>query len=309
MSYWNFFPAEEGWGQIPVWGFAEVVAAGDTGVEEGARVFGYLPPSTHLVVTPERVDPRGFVDASPHRASLPSAYNSYARVDADPIYDPAHEAEQMLLAPLYFTSFLLDDHLGEEELFGAGTAVLSSASSKTASSAAFLLSRRDGVEVVGLTSPGRVEFVEGLGVYDRVVAYEEVSSLPAEPAVYVDMSGDAGVRASVHGHYGDSLRHSAVIGATHREELAGDDREPMPGPSPVFFFAPDQLRKRAAEWGREGLDRRMAEAWRPFVEWSSGWLRIERGEGPEAVEAAYLELLDGRSDPATGHVLSLRVSS
>jgi hypothetical protein len=306
MSYWDFFPAPDGWGRIPVWGFAEVAAPGDTGLEEGARVFGYLPPSTHLVVTPERVDPRGFVDASPHRASLPSAYNSYARVDADPIYDPAHEAEQMLLAPLYFTSFLLDDHLGEQELFGARTAVLSSASSKTASSAAFLLSRRDGVEVVGLTSPARVDFVEGLGVYDRVVPYEDVSSLPAEPAVYVDMSGDAGVRASVHGHYGDSLRHSAVIGATHREELAGDDREPLPGPRPEFFFAPDQLRKRASEWGREGLDRRMAEAWRPFVEWSSGWLRVERGAGPEALRDAYLELLDGRSDPAAGHVLSLR---
>jgi hypothetical protein len=143
-------------------------------------------------------------------------------------------------------------------------------------------------------------------VYDRVIPYEEVSSLPAEPAVYVDMSGDAGVRASVHGHYGDALRHSAVIGATHREELAGDDREPLPGPNPAFFFAPDQLRKRAAEWGREGLDRRMAEAWRPFVGWSASWLQVERGEGHEALRAAYLELLDGRSDPAAGHVLSLR---
>jgi Protein of unknown function (DUF2855) len=306
MSYWDFFPADEGWGRVPVWGFAEVASAGDTGLVEGIRVFGYLPPSTDMVVTPERIDARGFVDASPHRASLPSAYNSYARVDADPIYDPAREAEQMLLAPLYFTSFLLDDHLAEEKLFGASTAVLSSASSKTASSAAFLLSQRDGVEVVGLTSPGRVGFVEGLGVYDRVVPYEEIASLPAKPATYVDMSGDAGVRASVHGHYGDSLRHSAVIGATHREELAGDDREPLPGPRPAFFFAPDQLRNRVAEWGRERLDRRMAEAWRPYVEWSDGWLRVERGEGPEAVEAAYLELLDGRSDPAAGHVLSLR---
>jgi hypothetical protein len=114
------------------------------------------------------------------------------------------------------------------------------------------------------------------------------------------------MRASVHGHYGDSLRHSAVIGATHREELAGDDSEPLPGPRPAFFFAPDQLRKRAAEWGREGLDRRLAEAWRPFVEWADGWLQVERAEGAEAVEAAYLELLDGRSDPAAGHVLSRR---
>jgi len=25
MQYWNFFPAPEGWGRIPVWGHAEVV--------------------------------------------------------------------------------------------------------------------------------------------------------------------------------------------------------------------------------------------------------------------------------------------
>ena len=25
MSYWDFFPAEDGWGRVPVWGFAEVV--------------------------------------------------------------------------------------------------------------------------------------------------------------------------------------------------------------------------------------------------------------------------------------------
>ncbi|MDX6599638.1 MAG: hypothetical protein QOE87_3525, partial [Gaiellales bacterium] len=27
MSYWSFFPAEEGWGRVPMWGFAEVEAS------------------------------------------------------------------------------------------------------------------------------------------------------------------------------------------------------------------------------------------------------------------------------------------
>ena len=31
MGYWNFFPAPEGWGRIPVWGFADVVASRATG--------------------------------------------------------------------------------------------------------------------------------------------------------------------------------------------------------------------------------------------------------------------------------------
>src|SRR3954449_2924111 len=135
MSYWSFFPAEEGWGRVPVWGFANVAAAGDTGLGEGGRVFGYFPPSIQLVVVPERVDARGFVDAAPHRASLPATYNSYALVDELPLYEQRFEQQQMLLWPLFYTSFLIDDFLGGEGLFGAETAVVSCASSKTAFSA------------------------------------------------------------------------------------------------------------------------------------------------------------------------------
>src|SRR3989442_15329341 len=59
MSYWDFFPAEEGWGRVPVWGFADVIESRADGLEEGVRVYGYLPPSTHLLVVPERVEPHG----------------------------------------------------------------------------------------------------------------------------------------------------------------------------------------------------------------------------------------------------------
>jgi hypothetical protein len=304
MSYWDFFPGQEGWGRVPVWGFAEVENPGDTGLEEGARIFGYLPPSSQLVVTPDNVDARGFVDASPHRADLPSPYNSYAFTEAMPVYEKRREAEQMLLWPLFFTSFLLDDFLGSEGLFGAQTVVLSSASSKTALGAAFQLAQREGADVVGLTSSERVGFVDDLEIYDSVVAYSEVDTLPNSPAVYVDISGDAAVRAAIHEHYGDELRHSAVVGATHFESLAPEEASSLPGPEPKFFFAPDQVRRRTADWGRDGLDSRFAEAWGPFVDWADGWLEVVRREGPEAVKSAYLELLEGRADPSVGYALS-----
>src|SRR5580704_18504761 len=136
MSYWSFFPAEDGWGRVPVWGFAEVLASSVAELEPGARVFGYLPPSSELLVEPAHVSAQGFVDASAHRAALPRAYNRYARVDADPLYDAEREDEQMLLRPLFLTSFLIDDFLEDSDLFGADTVVLSSASSKTASALA-----------------------------------------------------------------------------------------------------------------------------------------------------------------------------
>jgi hypothetical protein len=304
MSYWSFFPAEDGWGRMPVWGFAHVTDSSHDAVDTGTRVYGYLPPSSELVVTPARVDARGFLDATPHRAGLPPAYNGYLKVDADPVYDADSEDEQMLFRPLFFTSYLIDDFLDDAGFFGAGMVLISSASSKTASALAFLLSRRAGVDVIGLTSQRSAEFARGLGVYDHVVAYGEEDSLPAGAAVYVDIAGDAELRNAVHGHYGVDLAHSAVVGATHHDRM-GEVPASLPGPPPTFFFAPDRLAKRTEEWGREGLERRIAEAWGPFLEWTRGWLQVIHGSGPEPLERAYLDLLDGRIDPATAHVLSL----
>ncbi len=304
MSYWRFFPAEDGWGRVPVWGFAHVTASSHDAVDAGARVYGYLPPSSELVVAPARVDARGFLDDAPHRAGLPPAYNGYLNVTADPLYDADSEDEQMLFRPLFFTSYLIDDFLDDAGMFGAGMALISSASSKTASALAFLLSRRARVDVVGLTSSRGVEFARGLEVYDHVVAYGEEDSLPAGRAVYVDIAGDAELRNAVHGHYGDDLAHSAVVGATHHDRM-GEVPASLPGPRPTFFFAPDRLAKRTEEWGRESLERRIAEAWQPFLEWTRGWLQVIHGSGPDALERAYLDLLDGRIDPAKAHVLSL----
>jgi hypothetical protein len=304
MSYWNFFPAEPGWGRMPVWGFAEVADSRVAELAPATRVYGYLPPSSELVVTPSRVAEQGFVDAAAHRASLPAAYNSYARVDRDPIYDAGSEAEQMLLRPLFFTSYLIDDFLDEASLFGARTAILSSASSKTASALAFLLSRRDGVEVIGLSSPRGAEFARGLGVYDHVLTYDDVEALGDDRAVYVDMAGDAQVRTAVHTRLGQALAHSAVVGATHHDRM-GDVPDSLPGPRPTFFFAPDRVAKRTGDWGRDGFDSRLADAWRPYLQWCDGWLEVLEGQGPDALQSAYLDLLDGRIDPAKAHVLSL----
>ena len=127
----------------------------------------------------------------------------------------------MLYRPLFFTSFLIDDFLADNAFFGAGTVVLASASSKTAFGTAHLLRGREGVTVVGLTSPGNVAFVEGLGCYDQVVTYDDLASLPSGPAVFVDMSGNAAVVRAVHEHYGDDLTHSAIVGITHWEDRLG----------------------------------------------------------------------------------------
>ncbi len=304
MNYWDFFPAEQGWGRVPMWGFAEVERSEAEGVEPGARVFGYLPPSSHLVVAPADAGGDGFVDGSPHRAELPSAYHRYLTSGVDPFYRADTEEIQMLLRPLFFTSFLIDDQLADEGFATSGPVLISSASSKTAIAAAFLLARREGVELVGLTSPGNADFVAGLGIYDRTVSYDAIDSLEPGPATFVDIAGDGEVRHAVHSHYGDRLVHSMTVGASHWEELgagAGD----LPGPKPTFFFAPDRVTKRSKDWGRTGLETRVAEAWHPFCEWTGGWLETIRGQGFEALRDAYIDVLEGRVDPKHAHVLKL----
>ena len=304
MSYWDFFPAPDGWGRMPVWGFADVAESLAPGVQVGTRLYGYLPPSTHLVVAPAHVSERGFVDASPHRAALPSAYNGYTATTHDPIYTEASEDGQMLLRPLFFTSWLIDDFLADADFFGAGTVVLSSASSKTSSGLAFLLSRREGIEVVGMTSARSRGFTDSLGVYDHVVEYGDAGSLPSGRAVYVDMAGDAAVRSEVHGHFGADLVHSAVVGATHHDRM-GDVPDDLPGPRPRFFFAPERVVARTKDWGREGLERNIAGSWAPYLEWAQGWMKVIHSSGEDALRGAYLDLLAGRIDPASAHVLSL----
>lgn len=302
LSYWDFFPAAEGWGRVPVWGFATVERSAAEGVEEGTRIYGYLPPSSHLLVTPVRADASGFVDGSPHRAALPPAYHRYQATQRDAFYTADSEDVQALLRPLFFTSFLIDDQLEDEGLIDRGPIVISSASSKTAIAAAFLLARRPGVELIGLTSPRSAEFVAGLGIYGSVVTYDAIAAIEPRPTTYVDFCGDAEVRRALHAHIGGELVHDISVGATHWEELGSGGGDPL---GAAFFFAPTRVTKRRKDWGRAGLEQRVAEGWHPFCEWTGGWLEPIRDSGFEGVRDAYLDLLEGRTDPRTAHVIDL----
>jgi len=307
IGYWGFFPAEPGedgtkWGRTPVWGFADVVESTVGALEVGQRVYGYLPMSTELIIQPARISESGFFDASAHRAELPATYNRYSFTSGDASYSADLEDAQMLLRPLFFTSFMIDDFLDDNDFFEAPTVIATSASSKTAFGTAELLSKRDGVTVVGLTSPGNVEFCESLGTYDAVFTYDQIDQLEADtPSVLIDFAGNRPVIVGVHSRLGDSLKHSAIIGGTHWDVEAG--AEPLEGPEQTFFFAPTQIEKRSAEWGGAELDARLGAAWTPFVERTNELLTVDHSDGPEAVIERFLELLDGKTPPSIAYVL------
>ena len=211
----------------------------------------------------------------------------------------------MLFRPLFMTDFVLDDWLADNDFFGAGDGivVLSSASSKTSFGLAHLLAARvSRPEIVGLTSSGNVDFVESLGVYDRVLTYDDVDALDAEvAAVYVDMAGDVDVRRAVHTRLG-GLTASVAVGGTHWDKVGGGG--PLPGPAPSLFFAPDQIVKRREDWGPGGVESRFAEAWQAFLPVVEGWITVEERSGADGVVDAYHEVLDGRVDPSVAFVLA-----
>jgi hypothetical protein len=305
MGYWSFFPAPEGWGRVPVWGFATVVRSEHPDIAPGEQVYGYLPMSSHFVIEAGEITKSGFSDVAVHRRERDAFYNLYLRTAADPDYDPAHEAEQMLLRPLFFTGFLIDDFLAESANFGAGAVVVSSASSKTSIGLAHQLFQRGrgACEVIGVTSALHRGFVEKLGIHHRVVSYDDIETLDATtPTLFVDMAGDGDVTMRVHRHFGDALRYSCQVGATHWERVGVGGV--LPGPQPELFWAPGRLAKRMVDWGPDGFHARTGAAWKKFLASASGWLSVENDSGREAVERVYLTTLEGRADPTKGYVLA-----
>jgi hypothetical protein len=308
MNYWSFFPSgEAGWGIIPVWGFATVTQSMHPGVAVGEKLYGYYPMASSVVLEPIKLNEKSFVDGAAHRAELHPVYNQYMRTASDPFYKPDTEAIQALLRPLFITSWLIDDFFDDNQFFGANTAILSSASSKTAYGTAFQLKQRDGIEVVGLTSASNVAFCESLGCYTRVLTYEQLDQIKADAAcVYIDFAGNAGLRSDIHKRF-VNLKYSCSIGGTHVESLGGS--KGLAGPRAILFFAPAQIKKRIEEWGGAAFGKRVVQAWGSFTtavtQSTPSWLSIQQHGGADAVTQAYAQVLGGRGDPRVGHILSL----
>lgn len=302
MSYWNFYPAPDGLGLIPAWGYAEVIASKADGVEEGARVFGYFPMSTHAVLEPGRIRKSGFTDVTDYRTELPAVYNEYRLVNGEK--DDERERLVAIFMPLYGTSWLLADWLNEIDFGGAAQLVASSASSKTALGLghALQVDFESPIETVGLTSPGNLEFTKGTGHWDAVVTYDDLTSLdPETPTIYVDFGGNAELRHRVHSHFGDRLLASVAVGIADWESMVPDENATsLPGPQPQFFFAPDRVVKRNADWGEEGLGERLAKSQDRFTDRSRDWMEVEAVAGPDAIRESLLALMDGKVPPDKG---------
>ena len=306
FGYWNFFPARDGKGIVPMWGHARVIKSEHPEFAEGERVYGYLPMASHLDVVPGKVSASGFLDMAEHRQPMSPIYNQYSRLSADPEHDPAREGERMIFGPLFKTGFLIEYFMRSEDWFGAEQVILTSASSKTAMGLASV-ARRNSPQVrrIGLTSTGNVQFVKDSGLYDEVLAYDAVGAIAKEASVTVDFAGNGKVLKELHIHFGDDLKYSCLVGATHVDERGAGlgVNDDLPGPRPTLFFAPDHAVALFKQHGPERAGAMVAESWHAFLEDAEGSIEIERHSGLGAARDVFVEMVGGKVDPAKGIVI------
>lgn len=298
FGYWNFFPTgDEQWGIVPVWGFAKVVASENPDIQVGERVYGYLPMGSHLVVNPGSISETGFVDMAEHRQGLAIIYNQYHRLGKD---EGMHEAERAIFQPLFTTSFLIEDFMRSSDWYGAEALVMTSASSKTSLGLAQVAKNLSpSIKRIGLTSGGNVGFVQQTGLYDEVLTYDQLAKADASrPTVSVDFAGNSQLLSDVHSHWGDNLKFSSLVGATHYEERGGADQ--LAGPAPELFFAPTAAESLMEKVGPTEFRARVDAEFATFVKNAADYLQVEDLNGFEALQNAYLEMLANRVAPSRG---------
>ena len=308
MNYWKFFPTQSGSGIIPAWGLANVIISNHPDVQVGQRFYGYYPMSSHLLVTIDNVSSKGFVDVTEHRQTLPPIYNFYTNTEHDPTFTSETEDLISIFRPLFVTSFLIDDHLAEQNFYKATQIIFTSASSKTAQALASLLAHRKkenhlDFNLLGLTSEKNVEFVRQLGSFDQTMTYDEVAHLNAnERSVVIDFAGNHNIQFQLQTLLGDKLVYNCLVGLVDWQNLGGENPLPKKG---EFFFAPAHAEKRQKEWGLSEFQQKVEIAWKRFMTTIQPIVSIKEYVGPEKLKQLYLDMLNGEIEPKQGNIVSL----
>ena len=310
MGYWGFFPADDTWGIVPMWGFATVLESNSAEVKVGEKVFGYLPMATHLVITAGKISPTHFFDISEKRKSISPVYDNYVRCATDPGYKVEREAWQLNYRPLFMTSFVLDDFVGEGLVASeqpVKQVILTSASSKTAYGAAHLLMKHKverglDYQVIGLTSASNKTFTQALGCYDQVLSYDEIAKLGRDKVSWVlDFAGNKSLLLNLQQQFSNNLGKLVLIGST---DVDAQQDKPGGHLDSEFFFAPSQVKKRSGEWGHAGFAERYAKAWQSFAVHMNGKVAVAEYSGAKAIEALYHTGLENKLNNLEINVLS-----
>ena len=311
LGYWQFFPPAgentEGWGIIPVWGFADVVESNVEGIPVGDRLFGYFPPASHLKMQPIKVSEKRFVDGAAHRSKLPQGYNLYRRVKAEPGYTRALDKERSLLFPLYLTSFCLWDALQDNDWYGGEQVLILSASSKTSIGLAYALKADENApHVIGITSQRNLTTVNERALYDSTLTYDAVTQVDNSiPTVIVDLSGNNNVLLALHQHLADNMKFTINVGITHWKDAQPQPKKGIITERSEFFFAPGHLQKRFKEWGPAVFEEKSAAFMLEAAAKTREWLRFRKIDGLEGMAAIHQAVCKGEIPADEGLIVEM----
>ena len=193
----------------------------------------------------------------------------------------------------------------DNDHFGADAYVITCASSKTSIALAFVAKQRGLKKTIGITSEKNRSFTNSLDCYDEVLTYDEVKTMNnAQKIMIVDMAGHYDAMKDLHEHFGDHVKYSCKVGATHLDNLEGDMSQ-FPGAKPTFFFAPTQAQKRTEEWGAGEVQKRIGMSLKDFQIHSDQWLNVNRGSGMIEIKETFKDTVQGNIPPNRGLILSV----
>jgi hypothetical protein len=287
---------------VPVWGFANVISSKNENVSEGEKFYGYFPMSKYLKVIPKKVNTHGFIDDSNHRRKLPSVYNHYLKIsnntDESVEYHP-------LIKPLFLTSFLNYFFLKDEKFFECDQIILTSASSKTALSLAFLLSKNkleDKKKIIGITSDKNIKFLSKIKFYDTVLSYDNAEEkLNTSKSIIVDFAGNSDYLKKLSDYLADSLKYVSLIGLADWSSKTNFKSIP----NSKFFFAPNHFEKRYRTMGVKKTTLLAEDLLKEFIMQIKHDIKLKYFNDPKELHELYLKSLKGKIDPSKGYMVQL----
>lgn len=307
--YWQFYPAPEEWGVVPVWGVATVTESQNPDAPVGTRLHGFYPMANTAALRLQKKNDMQFREVSAYRVPLFGLYNEYGNVTNNPKEMMDFENASCLFV-IFMTSYCVADYCDANDFFNAEQIVVSSVSSKTGFGVAKLLkdNPKCAAKIIGLTSAGNREFVEKLNCCDSIVCYGDETAIDnSKTTAYIDFAANTALLGSIHHHFQDRLVESCLVGFTDWEGFEGMEalaRE-LPGAAPHFFFHPAHQEMRDKEWGEGVFHKRGMETLFRLISENSHHWDVQWINDAETLVDKWKQLLDNKVPGRLGLMVSL----
>jgi Protein of unknown function (DUF2855) len=168
-------------------------------------------------------------------------------------------------------------------------------------------------KLIGLTSKRNLKFTQELGLYDKVMTYDQVGILAQveEKWVYIDIAGNSELNSRAYRTLGPRIIKGVSLGMS---DPSGKVSGPGEGQALEMFFMPEWLDQRRKSISTKEIAQMQLGAWDALMRTCDQWIKIERtwwagakswmGESKGVVEV-YQECVEGAVGPERGLIMSM----